>query len=355
MLAELYPWAELPSAVRYTASFAIPCAAALVLTPAAARIARRLGAMDAPGGHKTHAQAVPYLGGVAVALGMLLVGAFAAGANGKLLTVVVGALVLAAIGLLDDAAPVSPAVRLGYQAVAGLALWLVGIRAGALDTPWVDVPVTVVWAIAVTNAVNLLDNMDGLAAAVVAVASLGMAAIAGANGDLLVASFALAIAGASVGFLRWNAPPARIYLGDAGSMLLGFLLASLGLMLDLPARPVVARGLAAVLLVAVPLFDLTLVVVARLRARTPIWQGGADHSSHRLRSRGLSPVGVVVGAALVQAICSIAGLAVYGASVATVLVAGGIVAGLWLAGLRWLLPTPDPAPTPGGGTRTTPR
>lgn len=343
MLADLNPWAELPSAIRYPASFVLPFAAALLLSPPAARLARRLGAMDHPGAHKTHAQAVPYLGGVAVALGLLMVGAFAAGANGQLLTIVVGAVVLGAIGLIDDVAPLSPMVRVGYQVVAALALWLVGVRAGVLATAWVDLPITIVWVVAVTNATNLIDNMDGLAAAVAAVASLGTAAIAGANGDLLVASFALAIAGASLGFLRWNAPPARIYLGDAGSMLLGFLLASLTLLLDLPVRPATARALTTVLLVGVPLFDLTLVVTARIRGRRPVWHGGADHASHRLLARGRTPREVMLLAALAQALSSIVGLSVYGASSPVVLAVGAVVAAVWLAGLRWFLRQPVPA------------
>jgi UDP-GlcNAc:undecaprenyl-phosphate GlcNAc-1-phosphate transferase len=337
MLADLNPWAELPSAIRYPASFALPFAAALLLTPPVARLARRLGAMDHPGAHKTHAHAVPFLGGAAVAVGLLLVGAFAAGANGQLLTIVVGAVVMGAIGLIDDVAPLSPLVRLAYQVVAALALWLVGVRAGVLATPWVDLPITIAWVVAVTNATNLIDNMDGVAAAVAAVASLGTAAIASANGDLLVASFALAIAGASLGFLRWNAPPARIYLGDAGSMLLGFLLASLTLLLDLPVRPPAARTLTTVLLVGVPLFDLTLVVVSRLREGRRVWHGGADHASHRLVGRGRSRREVVLIAAVAQALCSILALSVYGASTPVVLRVGAVVVIGWLAGLRWFL------------------
>ena len=135
--------------------------------------------MDRPGGHKTHLGATPYLGGVAVAGGLLLVGWLSAGASGQLLVVVGGALVLGFVGLLDDVQPVSPWIRLAYQVVAAIALWLVGVRAGVFDATWIDLPITVLWVVAVTNAFNFIDNMDGIAAGVAIASALGIAAIAG--------------------------------------------------------------------------------------------------------------------------------------------------------------------------------
>jgi hypothetical protein len=127
-------------------------------------------------------------------------------------------------------------------------------------------------------------------------------------------------------------------------MLLGFLLASLTLLLDLPVRPASARALTTVLLVGVPLFDVTLVVAARVRAGRPVWHGGADHASHRLLAIGRSPREIVVLAAVVQGVCSMVGLSVYGASTAVVLAVGVAVAMAWLAGLRWFLRLPEAAP-----------
>ncbi len=177
---------------------------------------------------------------------------------------------MAMIGLLDDIRGLSPLVRLAYEAFAAVALWQVGVGAGIFDVTWIDLTLTVLWVIAVTNAVNFIDNMDGLAAGVTATSALGIFAISAANGDVLVSSLALALAGASLGFLRFNFPPARIFLGDAGSMMLGFLLAALILKLDLPVAPAAPRVLATLLLVAVPLFDLSVVVVARILGRRPI-------------------------------------------------------------------------------------
>ena len=151
-----------------------------------------------------------------------------------------------------------------------------------------DLPVTVLWVVAVTNAVNIIDNMDGLAVTVTTASTLGIATIAAINGDYLVASFALAVAGASLGFLRYNFPPASIFLGDAGSMLLGFFVAALTLKLDLPVGAAAPRVLSTILLAGVPLFDLTLVMVARTREGRRVHVGGTDHLSHRLATAGAS-------------------------------------------------------------------
>ncbi|MGB7805345.1 MAG: MraY family glycosyltransferase, partial [Actinomycetota bacterium] len=287
-------WGTVPAWLRYLIAFLIPLVATLILTPMAGRLAGRFDVMDRPGGHKTHLGATPYLGGVAVAGGLLLVGWLSAGASGQLLVVVGGALVLGFVGLLDDVQPVSPWIRLAYQVVAAIALWLVGVRAGVFDATWIDLPITVLWVVAVTNAFNFIDNMDGIAAGVAIASALGIAAIAGYNGDYLVTSLALSTAGAALGFLRYNIPPARIFLGDAGSMLLGFLIAALILKLDLPVGPSAPRVLSTVLLAGVPLFDLSVVVIARLRDRRPIWHGSTDHTSHRMSAAGRSRRHVLV-------------------------------------------------------------
>ncbi len=347
-------WADLPSAIRWPVSFLAPLLAALALTPLAARAAVRLGVMDEPAaaGHKTHGEATPYLGGLGLGAGLLLisvalivVGAIADGTNAELFNVLAGAALMAMIGLLDDLRGLSPDLRLGYEAFAAVALWQVGVGAGVFDSAWIDLPLTVLWVVAVTNAVNYIDNMDGLAAGVTATSALGIFAISAANGDVLVASLALALAGASLGFLRYNFPPARIFLGDAGSLMLGFLLAALILKLDLPVAPASPRILATLLLAAVPLFDLSLVVVARALDRRPFWRGGTDHTSHRLAAAGRSRRDIAVRFIVAQTLCAAAAIPLYRLS-ATAAVWGLGALTLALAGLlAWFLrrPTQEPA------------
>ena len=346
------PWADLPSAIRWPLSFAIPLVAALVLTPVAARLAHRLGVMDDPGAadHKSHVDAVPYLGGLALGSGLLLIsvgliasGAISGGANAELFNVLAGAALMAMVGLLDDIRGVSPLLRVGFAGFAAVALWQVGVGAGLFETIWADVTLTVLWVVAVTNAVNLVDNMDGLASGVTAMSALGIFAISASNGDLLVSSLALALAGASLGFLRFNFPPARIYLGDAGSLMLGFLLSALILKLDLPVGPAAPRVLATVLLAAVPLFDLTVVVVARTTGRRPVWVGGRDHTSHRLARRGSSPERVALMFVGAQAACAAAAFPLYRLSTGAAAVGLGVLALAWCGLLLWVLRLPEAA------------
>ncbi len=302
-------WAALPSAVRYPLSFGIPLLGTILLTPLAARAAHRIELTDLPRGRHSHARATPYLGGLAVAAGGLVaVGVVASGTEAELGLVLSCAALLGALGLLDDLRGVSPLVRFTYEGVCGLSLWLVGIRAGVFHVAGLDLVLTVLWVVAVTNAVNFIDNMDGLASGVAAMSALGIFAVAARDGDVLVASFALAVAGGSLGFLRHNFPPASIFLGDAGSMLLGFLLSALVLELDIPVASAAPRALTTALLAGVPLFDLALVVVARTAGRRPVYQGGTDHLSHRLKERGFTPREVAGSIIAAQALCS--GLAI---------------------------------------------
>ena len=331
----------LDPAIRYGAAFLVPLVAALVLTPLAGKLARRLGVMDDPGGHKTHGESTPYLGGVAVAIGMLAVAAVAGGASGQLLTILIAATVLGFLGLIDDVQNVPPILRLAYEATAGVALWLVGVRAGIFHVAAFDLPLTVLWVVVVTNAFNFIDNTDGVAAGVTAASTLGIGAIAASNGDYLVASLALAVAGASLGFLRYNFPPAKIFLGDAGSMFLGFLVAALILQIDLPVGPGLSRALDSVLLAGVPLFDLTLVVTARIREGRPIWQGGADHSAHRLSRQGRSKRAVVYLTGLVQLGLSAAAFVVFRLPLPAVVGLTAAVMAAWITLLVWFLGHPS--------------
>ena len=295
-------------ALRYGLAFVVPLAVTLVLTRPAARLARRLGIIDNPSGQKFHREATPYLGGAALAAGLVGVGAVAAGASAQLGVILLGGLVLAVWGLMDDWMTLSPSIRLLIEAAAGIALWLAGIRAGLFGVEILDLLLTVAWVIAITNALNLLDNMDGLAAGVGAVAALTFFAIGASRGDYLVGSFALALAGASVGFLRHNLPPASIFLGDAGALMLGFLLAALGLKLDLIGEDGLVRSAVPALILGVPLFDTTLVVIDRIRGGRPVFLGGTDHSSHRLVSSGLSHRAVTAVNVVAEAACCLVAL-----------------------------------------------
>jgi UDP-GlcNAc:undecaprenyl-phosphate GlcNAc-1-phosphate transferase len=267
----------------------------LVLTPLAIGVALRLHIFDHPGPAKAHSAAVPYLGGAAIVVSFAVVVLVASVVRPppsglpQLAGFLGLAVLLAGVGLLDDLrGGLSPWLRLGLEAGAGLAVWSMGYAAHLPGLPsGLDAAVTVIWVAGVTNAFNLLDNMDGLSAGVTVVVTLSIFGIAWLQQRYLVAALAVALAGCAAGFLRHNFHPARIYMGDAGSLFLGFMVAVLLLKLrtDAPTRVEVAVILA---VPGVALFDTTLVMVSRVRHKRSPFKGGQDHTSHRLVYLGLS-------------------------------------------------------------------
>ncbi|MHB8669446.1 MAG: MraY family glycosyltransferase [Acidimicrobiales bacterium] len=295
------------SLAQYPVVFAATLSITLVLTPLFLKAARRWNFLDHPGAHKAQESAVPYLGGAAIVLAFVVVVLGAAlyrppvSGMGELTTLLGLALGLSAVGLVDDIRGLGPLLRLAIEVFAAYAVWLSGASTQlGLPRP-VDAAITVVWVVGVTNAFNLLDNMDGLSAGVASIAALAMFAAAYINGQFLVATLAMALAGCAVGFLRHNFHPARIYMGDAGSLFLGFLLAVLGLKLRSHNTTRLSL-LVPVVILGVALFDTTLVMATRLLHRRNPLLGGRDHTSHRLVFVGIPvpvSVGLIYGAALV--------------------------------------------------------
>jgi UDP-GlcNAc:undecaprenyl-phosphate GlcNAc-1-phosphate transferase len=282
----------------------------LVLTPLAIGVAVRFGVLDHPGPAKAHVKAVPYLGGTAIVVafaGVVLVAALLRPPPSGLpqLAGFLGlGVFLALVGLADDVrGGLSPWLRLALEAGAGVAVWGMGYAAHLAGLPRAaDAVVTVLWVAGVTNAFNLLDNMDGLSAGVSVIAALSIFGIAWLQHRYLVAALAIALAGCAAGFLRSNFHPARIYMGDAGSLFLGFTISVL--LLTLRANAPTRVGVAVILAVpGVALFDTTLVMVSRVARKRNPFNGGQDHSSHRLVYLGLSvrkavALTYLVGAAL---------------------------------------------------------
>jgi UDP-GlcNAc:undecaprenyl-phosphate/decaprenyl-phosphate GlcNAc-1-phosphate transferase len=272
----------------------IALAVAVIATPVAAGLAMRLGVVDRPGPLKVQTRPIPYLGGVAVFAG--LAGPVAA-AQPALLVPLGLALLL---GLADDVADMSPRLRLGGEVVIGVAAAMAlpdGLSvAGAVAT--------VVVVVGLLNAVNLLDGLDGLATSVAALGAAGFSVVL--QGDSRVT--AMALAGALLGFLAWNRPPARIYLGDAGSYLVG---TGLGLLLALTfvSDDGVATPAGALLFVAVPVADTTIAIVRRRRARRPLLQGDRGHVYDQLVDMGWSAERSTLACAVAQAVFVALGLA----------------------------------------------
>lgn len=271
----------------YLAVFLGAAALSLGLTPVALRVALRRRILDQPGGHKSHDDPVPYLGGAAITVAFVLVVLLAAliyqpvSGLAELGTILGAAFALALVGLADDLRGLGIAPRILTQAAAGAAIWWVGGGTQLTGEGWADLFLTVMWVVGITNAFNLLDNMDGLSAGVAAIAALAFFVIAVMNGQFLVAALSVALAGCAVGFLRHNFHPARIYMGDAGSLFLGFLLAAIGIKLRFEG-PTEVTFFVPITILGVAIADTALVTITRLiHGRSP-FAGARDHTSHRL-------------------------------------------------------------------------
>jgi UDP-GlcNAc:undecaprenyl-phosphate GlcNAc-1-phosphate transferase len=259
-------------------------------TPWIRRIALSAGFVDEPNSRKVHTTPIPLLGGVAIFAGAML--AVVVAYEGRAPRSIAGALIagamVAAVGVLDDRRGLSPAVRLIVQAAAVAVLITFGVRVRLPIPDVLNYGLTFFWILGITNAINLLDNMDGLSAGASAVAAAFLTLLGAFNGQYLVSALAAAILGACIGFLRYNFKPARIFMGDAGAYFLGFWLAVLGIQLRFPQNVNFVTWMVPVLVLGLPIFDTALVTISRLRRGVHPFTGGQDHLSHRLVRHGFS-------------------------------------------------------------------
>jgi UDP-GlcNAc:undecaprenyl-phosphate GlcNAc-1-phosphate transferase len=266
-------------------------------TPLARRAALRLGTVDRPAERKLHSTPMPLLGGLAVyaaVIGSLLLFPERKEVV-QLAGIVIGASWVSLLGLWDDQRGMHPALKLIAQLAAGAVLIAVGIQVAMQLPGWANVSLTLLWVVGITNAFKLLDNMDGLSSGVGAVAAACFLLMAAMNDQYLVSGLAAGVLGACLGFLVYNFNPATIFMGDSGSLFLGFVLAALGIKLRFPANTNWVTWMVPVLVLGVPVFDTTLVVISRLRRRTnPFTSPGKDHVSHRLVRLGWTEREVVL-------------------------------------------------------------
>ncbi|HEU5002977.1 MAG TPA: MraY family glycosyltransferase [Actinomycetota bacterium] len=278
--------------VDYAAAFAVSLVGALVATPVARKVALRLGIVDMPAARKVHTDPVPYLGGVAIILafvGSMALGVIVhplSGSYGQVAAILGGGLVLAGMGLIDDLMVVPGWIKVPVEIVVALGLFAAHVRAQPFKHLALDLPLNIGWVVGVTNAVNYQDNMDGLSSGVVAIAAAYFFVMAALSHQVLVASLGAALTGCALGFLWWNRPPARIFMGDAGSLFLGFLLAALGLKLRFDNIDQVTFFVP-ICVLAVPIIDALMVSVSRVSHGLSPIQPGKDHVSHRLVKIGI--------------------------------------------------------------------
>jgi len=340
---------NLPAIAALLAALVVsPPAVALVLRQAASR-----GLVDAPGGRKSHTTAVPRIGGVGILAGYLAglcvascFGDLLSIWNPKYLAVLAGALVSFAVGFADDLLHrpasdprgardgLSPPVKLALQILAAGIAMAAGVRIEIIQIPGdgylllrpaYSFPITAIWIVGITNALNWIDGLDGLAGGVslLMAASIALIAIFGPSGDAGAAVFSLAMLGGIVGFLKYNFPPAKIFMGDGGSNLLGYLLATLAIAGVMKSATVLAV-LTPILILALPILNLTGVVVGRmLRGQNPM-TADRSHLHHRLTDAGWPDLSALLFVYAVTGLCGSASLALMGLSKSAAFMAIGV-------------------------------
>jgi len=282
-------------------AFVVALLLATLLTPLAMRVATRLGVIDRPDkGLKRHRAPTPYLGGAAIFLAAMItvVGAkfLESGSPRGVVGMLAGATVVFLLGLYDDFSPLSPKLKLVFQAAAAAIPIYFGVHIKFIANPLGAVGLTLFWLVGVTNAFNLLDIKDGLCGGVAVVAAGWFWFIAEQNGRMNDALTAAALMGAGLGFLRYNAPPARVFMGDAGSLFLGFILASVAIGQGYSMNANLGV-IAPLLILGVPIFETLFVMAVRWQQHKPVLMGSPDHIVLRLIRMGRTPeraVGLLV-------------------------------------------------------------
>jgi UDP-GlcNAc:undecaprenyl-phosphate GlcNAc-1-phosphate transferase len=271
-----------------------------LVTPIMRKIAISADVVDRPNSsHKSHKKPVPYLGGVGIIIGVITVSFSASlwsqftSSNLWLATSVLGpALALGVIGLWDDLKNLPPLPRFIAQSVAGIFTASILIISDSVGNPTgssiIDSLITIIWVVGICNSINFFDNLDGGAAGTAAISSIALAYLALSGDQYLIAALSTVTAGATLGFLVWNKSPAKIYMGDAGALFLGVLLATLTVRFEPTTQSPISAYFVPIFLLAIPILDTTVAVISRIRRNISPFQGGQDHLSHRLIRAGCS-------------------------------------------------------------------
>ena len=345
--------------IAAAAAFILALVTALVLTPLVRRWAPRLGAVDDPGAsnRKIHAHIIPRLGGVAIVVaffaplaGLLIVnsevGRVFSEDQKKVLGLFLGGIIIAALGVYDDIRGANAPKKFAVQFAVGLLLYFLGFRIGMLSTPFgfaidlgmLELPVTLLWIVGVINAFNLIDGLDGLASGIAFFAALTTLVVAVLNGNVLMILFMATALGAIIGFLFYNFNPASIFMGDTGSMFLGFVMSVTAVQTSTKGAATVAM-LVPVLALGLPIMDTFLAMARRYARGRSMFQADREHLHHRLLRAGLSQRAAVLlmyGMSLLLAVAAIAVTLANGPQVALVLAATLIVVVLFVRRLGYL-------------------
>ena len=341
------------SQVDYFYLFVVSYVLVGLLTPVMRKIALAQGVLDRPNSaHKSHKNPVPYLGGVAIIIGVVIVSYIALisnkfiWSNFWLATSVLGpAVVMGLVGLLDDLKSLNPLPRFIGQSIAGIVVAFILILNDNFGNPTgitvLDAAITVLWIVGICNSINFFDNLDGGAAGTVAITAISLTYLAITGDQYFIAALSVVVAGSTLGFLIWNRAPARIYMGDAGALFLGLLIATLTVRFKPSTDYSVSSFAIPVLLLAVPILDTTVAVFSRLRRKVSPFQGGKDHLSHRLVRYGLSRKVAAITLWLLSALYSLFAIFISTQNINSELLVLLVASVIWISLLALFLNTKD--------------
>lgn len=285
--------------------FVSPFITAMIITylatPIIIKLSHQVGALDQPDHRKVHSRVMPRLGGIGIYLGFVLSALFFTELTQQHLGIFLGGTLILILGIVDDIRGLSPKTKLLGQITAALVVALMGVTVNFISNPLdglfdlgpLGIPFTLLWIVSITNAVNLIDGLDGLASGISTIALVTFSLIAYSMGQVVVPLLALALAGAVLGFLRYNFFPARIFLGDSGSMFLGFNVAVLAVYGLLKGVTLVAFVIP-ILILGVPILDTIFAIIRRFYRHKPIFKPDKSHIHHRLLRKGFSHRQVVM-------------------------------------------------------------
>ncbi|MGI6678089.1 MAG: glycosyltransferase family 4 protein [Dehalobacterium sp.] len=273
-----------------------------LLTPVVMKIGIRIGAVDKPNERKVHTRIITRIGGVAIFAGFMIASLLMQELNQQVWGLLISGTMVMILGLVDDLRGISPKVKLLGQIIAALVLVSFGVQVDFITNPFnggiislglFSIPVTVIWVIGMSNAVNLIDGLDGLAAGVSVIAAVTLAVVAWTQGQFATVYLALFLAAAALGFLRYNFNPAKLFMGDCGSLFLGYILGALAVM-GLSKGATVISLLIPVIILGIPILDTFFAIIRRFTNKKPIFEADKGHLHHRLLDMGLSHKQTVV-------------------------------------------------------------
>jgi len=294
--------------------------ATAIATPIAIRIAPKIGAMDIPkDNRRVHDHPIPRFGGIAIFCGILAGFIALMPLSRQVLGLLIGSGFIVLVGIIDDLKGLKPMVKLMLQVVAAVILWVSDIRVTGLTNPftanfvtfpmWISCLITVIWVVGITNTINLIDGLDGLAAGITFIASCAVAYTAYYKHMNETFALVLSIAGACLGFLIYNSYPAKIFMGDAGSMMLGFLMSSVSLIGIAPSKSAMLFStIVPILVLALPIFDTAFAIVRRVINHKPIMQADKGHLHHRIMAMGFGQRRTVLALYCISAIMGVSGI-----------------------------------------------